>query len=323
MVIGKRFGAAAITAALLVGCSDLPQVPSGVPALPLSPSTPAVISAEPQTPSPTPSPSVVPSTPSAEPTPSGPAPALGVYSISNFRDLAGGGKGLALAGGARMAQGVVYRSAKLDTASKADLATLAEAGIGNVYDLRTSDAAKDAPDPKIGKAKNTLINLYASNILKAPTSSVKAAREHAKAQQRLFVTDFGRRKALAKMLKSFASASGPVIIHCTSGKDRTGWAAAVLQLAAGASEKDVIKQYLLSNEYRAQEIEQQYAADKAKHGASYADVERAYAEVDKSYIQASLDEMQLRYGGIDGYLVDALGLPESTIAKIKAKLTAK
>ncbi|MDR1237451.1 MAG: tyrosine-protein phosphatase, partial [Propionibacteriaceae bacterium] len=192
----------------------------------------------------------------------------------------------------------------MSTATKADLDVLSKAGISDIYDLRSSAVAKADPDPKIGKAGNQLINLYASTNPKAPTSSVKAAREHSKEQNRLFVTDRGRRLALSKLLKSFATDSGPVIVHCTEGQDRTGWVAAVLQLAAGASEKDVITQYLLSAEYRAQEIEDKYTADKKAHGTDYANVERAYNEVDKSYLQAGLDEMQKRYGGIDGSLRD-------------------
>merc|ERR1712224_887219 len=39
----------------------------------------------------------------------------------------------------------------------------------------------------------------------------------------------------------------PALVHCTAGKDRTGWAVALLLLALGVDKEEVMQDYLLSN----------------------------------------------------------------------------
>jgi protein-tyrosine phosphatase len=41
----------------------------------------------------------------------------------------------------------------------------------------------------------------------------------------------------------------PSLFHCTTGKDRTGWAAAALLTLLGVPEEKVNEDYLRSNEY--------------------------------------------------------------------------
>jgi len=38
---------------------------------------------------------------------------------------------------------------------------------------------------------------------------------------------------------------------------------------------------------------------------------------DMSYIEAALDEMDIRYGGIDGYIEKALGISQQSIARFR------
>src|SRR5262245_66670784 len=51
----------------------------------------------------------------------------------------------------------------------------------------------------------------------------------------------------------------PALMHCSAGKDRTGWAASLVLLVLGESEDDVIEHYLLSNAYRREENERMLA----------------------------------------------------------------
>ncbi|MDR1712011.1 MAG: tyrosine-protein phosphatase [Propionibacteriaceae bacterium] len=304
----KWCGLLAALALLLGGCEQLPVVT----ALP-GPTTPSVPAA---TATPTTSATAT-STPTTDPTAE---PALVVSGVQNFRDVAGAG--LPLAGGGQMATGVVYRSGRLSDATAVDLDRIQKAGVVAVYDLRTSDVAGRSPDPEIRGAENLLINLYGDVSGDVSSASVAKAKSDSVKQDKLFVTSPSRRRALAKLLKDFAGADGPVIVHCTYGKDRTGWVSAILQATAGVDREDIVAEYLLSNEYRAEEIETAYAENKAAKGKTYADAKRASDEVAAEYLEAGLDELEARYGGIDGFLKDGLGLSESVIAKIRAKLIA-
>ena len=225
-----------------------------------------------------------------------PAATLRIGSVSNFRTVGG----------------TVYRSAKLSTISAADKAKLAAAGITDIIDLRTPAVAKGSPDPAIKGATHHAVNVYAVyRTPAAPSRSVAAAKSHMRGLYRGFVAKPAQRAKIAEALTLVANADGPVLIHCTEGKDRTGWLAALMQLNAGASSKQVLSEYLKSNSYRAAAIKKAPTAAK-----------RALLKVEAGYLNAGLSELKKRYGGLDGYLRDGLGLSTATIEALRAKLSA-
>ena len=52
---------------------------------------------------------------------------------------------------------------------------------------------------------------------------------------------------LARYLELLAESDGPVLIHCMAGKDRTGFAVALLHHALGVARDDLMADYLLTN----------------------------------------------------------------------------
>jgi protein-tyrosine phosphatase len=261
-------------------------------------------------------------TPSATKTvPATPVQVVKLASVSNFRDVAGSGRGIRLADGTRMATGLVYRSGLLEGMSAADRAALADAGLETIYDLRTDDVAARHPDPEVAGAEYRLINVYA--VFRQPRevlATPAAARRHAIERERAFVTDPAQRERIALVLTGIAQADGPVLIHCTEGKDRTGWVSALLQSLAGADRETVIAEYLASNRYRADLIEQKVAKTLRSEGATRAAAVRTAATVERSWLVAGLDAATARYGSIEGYLTEGLGLKESTLDRLRARL---
>lgn len=255
---------------------------------------------------------------------SGPsAPGPRITSVANFRDVAGDGPGLKLTDGTRMAVGVVYRSARLKPISAADKRRLEKAGITDIYDLRTPAVVKKAPDPAIKGATWHASNIFAVKATAAvKPASVAKAKAHMKSVNRRFVSDPAQRKAIGRVLRGIAGDRGPVLVHCTEGKDRTGWISAILQLTAGASEKTVIGEYLLSNSYRKALIEQDVAKAKRSGGAKAAAIKRALVQVDASYLKAGLSELKKRYGSLNRYLTKGLGLSTSTVMSLRTQLRA-
>ncbi len=73
---------------------------------------------------------------------------------------------------------------------------------------------------------------------------------------RRFVTDPKQRERIGSLMRGIAGARGTVVIHCTEGKDRTGWVSALLQMIAGVGDEQIMDEYLLSNRRRAELIEQ-------------------------------------------------------------------
>jgi len=251
-----------------------------------------------------------------------PASPLGITGAANFRDLAGDGT-IALAGGGHLATGVVYRSAKLYDLTAADISALEAAGISDVYDLRTKSVAKKLPDPKITGADNHLIDLFAGHTLSSAKATTPAkARAYMREEYRRFVTISDQRKALSRTLRSIVKAEGPVIIHCTQGKDRTGWVSAMLQTIAGVDSATITDQFLLSNTYRAADIAAKVEATRAKYGDTRAAAVSEKETLRASYLQAGLDKAKSKYGSVKKYLLKGVGLSNAQYAALRTLLTA-
>jgi len=313
MLTPFRRGCVAASAFLVVlssGCTATPVAP-------VVPSTTVVAVTPPS--------SVTSAKPSASATPTlkGPPPAvpLQLSSITNFRDVAG--SGLALPGGKHMATGVVYRSATLTGLSAKDAKALRKAGVGEVIDLRTDYVAAHSPDPAIKGVTHHIVNIFAvSRTTSVRYRTVAAAQAHMRQMNVDFVDVAAQRRKIANALTLIAAADGPILFHCTEGKDRSGWISALLQLTAGASRAEVTTEYLTSNQFRADLIDAAYRAKLKSSGRVAAGVERALMKVQSDYLGAGLDELRARYGDIDGYLSTGLGLSAATVQRLRERLTA-
>jgi protein-tyrosine phosphatase len=134
---------------------------------------------------------------------------------------------------------------------------------------------------------------------------------------RKFVSLPSARRAYRELFQSLGERSKlPAVFHCTTGKDRTGWAAAALLTLLGVPRETVYADYLRTNEY----LLPYYA--KQIEGFSAAGGDRAIPEaifgVKREYLDAAFDEMQRRYGTIDKYFADGLGIDAQGQAALRA-----
>lgn len=136
------------------------------------------------------------------------------------------------------------------------------------------------------------------------------------------MTDPAQRAKTAEVLRLILNTDGAVLIHCTAGKDRTGWISAVLQKVAGASADQVRTEYLVSNVYRAELIKRHYRTIKAKYGVKAARIKKAADRVETQYLGSALSAVDAEFGTFGKYLTEGLGLTDAEIDQLKAKLTA-
>ena len=54
------------------------------------------------------------------------------------------------------------------------------------------------------------------------------------------------KSGLADGLRFFAENEGPYLVHCTEGKDRAGFTSALLECLMGATEEEVVADYMVS-----------------------------------------------------------------------------
>ena len=119
------------------------------------------------------------------------------------------------------------------------------------------------------------------------------------------------REALVAEFFGHLLASGePTVFHCTAGKDRTGFAAALVLRALGTPEDDVMHDYLLTNE-RLQ------LPDMAKYPLP-PEVLQVLWRVQPDFLQAAFDEVDARYGSLESYFREGLVLHDEQRAQLRA-----
>lgn len=240
--------------------------------------------------------------------------------IDNFRDVAGTSTAYSTAHDGTMRSGVFYRSNAL-TPSAADLATLNGLGIGAIYDLRTPSEIAATPDTMIAGATWQNIDIIGSTTSGADITNISfnsAADAIAMMEQtnRAFVSDAGMRSQFGQLFNALAGVDAAQLFHCTAGKDRTGWTAAVLQSIAGVDEATIMANYLATNDYTAARV----AATLKALPPSMAAVYEPLLGVQASYLQAGLDQVAAEYGSMDNYLKQGLGLSQEAIYVLRGKL---
>ena len=119
-------------------------------------------------------------------------------------------------------------------------------------------------------------------------------------------------RAYGRMLKYLAAPDvGPALIHCSAGKDRTGWGATLTLTALGVDRETVTREYLLSNQ--------------ALHSftpSAEAPPEwlRPLMEVRADYIDASFAAVDEHWGGFDSYLREGLDFSEADLGRLRGNL---
>ncbi|CAI8798257.1 protein-tyrosine phosphatase [Pseudomonas sp. IT-232MI5] len=240
--------------------------------------------------------------------------------IDNFRDIAGITTAYTTAHDGTMRSGVFYRSNAL-TPTTSDLATLNSLGIKAIYDLRTPSEIAATPDTLISGATYQNIDIIGSttsgsNITNISFNSAADAIAMMEQTNRAFVSDAGMRGQFGVLFNELASVDAAQLFHCTAGKDRTGWTAAVLQSIAGVDDATIMANYLATNDYTAARV----AATLKALPPSMAAIYEPLLGVQASYLQAGLDEVTAEYGSMDNYLKQGLGLSQETIYVLRGEL---
>ena len=115
--------------------------------------------------------------------------------------------------------------------------------------------------------------------------------------------------------------TGAALFHCTTGKDRTGWAATSFLLLLGADEADVRADYLETNTDLAPMTEPilDFAASKGVD----AEVLRPLLGVRDSYFDAALDEMRTHFGTVEDYAINGLKLTAEQLTALRERFTSR
>jgi protein-tyrosine phosphatase len=247
-----------------------------------------------------------------------PGQSLGIRSVPNLRELGG----YKTSDGATVASGLVYRSNQLSEIPEADMEKLAGLNLKTDFDLRTAEEREVRPDELPPGVKYVWLDVLADvdqagpamleKLMKDPKAA-NAALGGGKAEAgfqesyRQFVSLPSAQKAFRQLFLSLGDQTQlPALFHCTTGKDRTGWAAAALLTLLGVPKDVVMEDYLRSNDYIIPKY--QKVIDAFVESGGDASIPPAILGVKKEYLEAAFDEMETKYGTIEKYFSEGLGI---------------
>ena len=255
-----------------------------------------------------------------------------IATLPNLRDLGG----YRVNSGGTVRRGVLYRSVELGRMDDADLELFRDLGVKTVFDLRTDAEREKSPDRDAGQ-KEVALNVLADADGAAPARLLQLAGNPAGAEEMLgdgkakelflhayseFIDLPSADAAFSRFFTGIAETEElPALIHCTTGKDRTGWAAASLLLFLGVSEDDVVGDYLRTNDQLLPALKPLVDNFEAQGGDP--ELLRPVLGVDPDYLEVTLGMMNERYGSIDGYVSEALGLDDEAQQAIHDRLVER
>jgi len=239
-----------------------------------------------------------------------PARHLNLEGASNFRDLGG----YPTSDGRIVRWRQIFRSNHLGRLTETDIVIVRQLGVRSAFDFRGREerAAAHCALAEIAvhslpiepTVVATLRERLAAGCLTAE-DALEIMRESYRNYVRLSTDSF--RGLFAHLLEDRA----PLVIHCTAGKDRTGFACALILHALGVPDDVIADDYLLTNRF--------YRRDPTASTDLPDDVRDAIGSVDASFLAAGLEAVQAGYGGLEGYLRDGLGIGEQERAALQAR----
>jgi protein-tyrosine phosphatase len=112
-----------------------------------------------------------------------------------------------------------------------------------------------------------------------------------------------------RFLKHLLEQPTPQVFHCTAGKDRTGFAAALLLSALGVDRATIEHDYLLTN--------QLYKRDNRLEGSGHPHVMKVLWQVQPEFLHAAFEAVDTQHGGMQDYLHGAIGLSPQELAALQ------
>jgi protein-tyrosine phosphatase len=213
-----------------------------------------------------------------------------------------------------------------------ELGAFAKLGIRSVYDLRTEAERAAQPDRLPPDTEHVLIDVLEDSASAAPAQLLKVLSDPKGAEEML-----GGGKAVAlfehayREIVSLPSARAgysrlfadlaeeehrPALFHCTTGKDRTGWAAAAMLMLLGVPDDLVMEEYLLTNTQLLPAEKPVFDEFEAQGGDP--ELLRPVIGVEPEYLEAARDEMDKEFGTIDAYFAEGLGHDSSAQSALRS-----
>ena len=241
----------------------------------------------------------------------------------NFRDLGG----YRTADGQQLRWGLLYRADSLSELDTEDLRYLQRLQLRQAVDFRSPAERAEEPDRLPEDVQITqrpiTVGPHGAN-LRQMFSDAEALKNFDGTH---WMQEINRelvqkhtpvfRDWLHDLARSEAT---PQVFHCTAGKDRTGFAAAMLLTILGVPQETVMQDYLLSQVYGRQQRERMLRRVRIISLFRIdPQVLQPLMGVEASFLEAAFDEIETEYGTMDNYIENGLGVDRDTRRLLRAR----
>lgn len=241
---------------------------------------------------------------------------VALQAASNLRDLGG----YRTASGRAVRRGLVYRAPALVRLTPQDEAAIAALGLRTTADLRGVAESGHNPvelpgaervalpiEPTVGAELRDILRTGIAEGHVTPDDMMDLLRQ---AYEAYAVQSYGQYRQLFALLLDAARL--PLLLHCSAGKDRTGFGSALILTALGVPHDMVVQDYLATNRVWKREIAGFFELPQA--------VRDTLLSAHEPLLAAAFAAAERQFGSIDVYLRDAIGLDDAAREALQHRL---
>lgn len=254
---------------------------------------------------------------------------LRLVGAPNFRDAGG----YDVAGGRRLRTRLLLRSEDLSRLTTEDVALLGELSLRVVVDLRSE--AERTRRPSRLPAQGIELLCCGSQVAPSAVGGWGGLRDilgkdpGVAAARRMMLATYAFlplqcAPAISRVIQSLIEGGLPLLIHCTAGKDRTGFVCACLHRLLGVAEEQIYQDYLRSGEiFRSAPADREAmltATAQAIEDTIGVSVSRDALEVigsvEREYLATAFSTIEREFGSIESY-AHACGIDSRALERLR------
>ena len=263
-----------------------------------------------------------------------------VKGIVNARDLGG----YIMQDGRKLRDGLLIRTAHMADATDADLQYLSSLPVAKVIDFRKDEEKKGKDDRMVPGTEYICLVIDASgNLVKQATEDEKRlftghkqfdikkfmimaafnsmAQRIAQQMYPNLVNDPECQKQFARFFRLILETEkGAVLYHCTQGKDRTGFASALILAALGASRDTIVADFDATNRVYEKDV-RRCCRDVRFMGGKETEIStvKSFLGANTDNFIKALDSIDREYGSMEAYLKGPIGLTDQDILTLRER----
>lgn len=245
---------------------------------------------------------------------------------TNFRSLGG----LPAAGGRRIRPHSLMRADRLSRLTSGDWQLLAGIGLATICDLRSAPERREHPTAPPAHFRIREVHCDIRNDLRAdPTLALELATDPTERGAERLMIEIYRRfprymgSTLRSVVDLLLADGAPLLVHCSAGKDRTGFVIAMLLYALDVPGELIRADYLASRAWAGGELHRASLAARLGRVVPPTALDGAIdtvLDVRDAYFDAALSAVVADHGSIDRYLESVAGLGHATRDRLRERL---